>query len=252
MTCAIDINHVFFRYDEFRIEDVKLQLHVGEQKALAGLNGSGKTTLFKLLMGLLEPDSGDIFIFDKKLTRETLWEIRQDVGFLFQNPDDQLFAPTVWEDVAFGPRNLGLSQEEVEDRVDWALDRVGMSKFVNRPVNQMSHGQAKRIALAGIISMRPSILILDEPFSGLDFKMITNMIDIIQKLRQDGASILFTTHNSFFIENWSDSVSVIKEGRIVYDGPTNEAMKSKAVTENVGDWRRLREQIVSSRSALLE
>ncbi|MGD9395460.1 MAG: ABC transporter ATP-binding protein [Candidatus Thorarchaeota archaeon] len=252
MTCAIDINNVFFKYDEFRMEDIKLQLHVGEQKALAGLNGSGKTTLFKLLLGLLEPDSGDIYIFDRKLTRDNLWEIRQDVGFLFQNPDDQLFAPTVWEDVAFGPRNLGLSKEEVEDRVEWALDRVGMLKFVNRPVNQMSHGQAKRVALAGIIAMRPSILILDEPFSGLDFKMVTNMIDIIQKLRQDGASILFTTHNSFFIENWSDSVAVINDGRIVYDGPTKEAMRSKVVTENIGDWGRLREQIVSNRSSVLE
>jgi cobalt/nickel transport system ATP-binding protein len=252
MTCAIDVNHVFFRYDEFKMEDIKLQLHVGEQKALAGLNGSGKTTLFKLLLGLLEPDSGDIYIFDKKLTKDTLWEIRQDVGFLFQNPDDQLFAPTVWEDVAFGPRNLGLTKEEVEDRVEWALDRVGMSNFINRPVNQMSHGQAKRVALAGIIAMRPSILVLDEPFSGLDFKMVTNMLDIIQKLRQDGASILFTTHNSFFIENWSDSVAVIKEGRIVYDGPTKDAMRSKVVTENVGDWSRLKQQILSSRSTFLE
>jgi cobalt/nickel transport system ATP-binding protein len=208
--------------------------------------------LFKLLLGLLEPDSGDIYIFDRKVTKDNLWEIRQDVGFLFQNPDDQLFAPTVWEDVAFGPRNLGLSKEEVEDRVEWALDRVGMLKFVNRPVNQMSHGQAKRVALAGIIAMRPSILILDEPFSGLDFKMVTNMIDIIQKLRQDGASILFTTHNSFFIENWSDSVAVINDGRIVYDGPTKEAMRSKVVTENIGDWGRLREQIVSNRSSVLE
>jgi len=252
MTCAIDMNHVFFRYDEFKIEDVNLQLHIGEQKAIAGLNGSGKTTLFKLLLGLLEPDSGDIYIFDKKLTKNTLWDIRQDVGFLFQNPDDQLFAPTVWEDVAFGPRNLGLSGEEIEDRVEWALDRVGMSNYVNRPVNQMSHGEAKRVALAGIIAMRPSILILDEPFSGLDFKMVTNMIDIIQKLRQDGASILFTTHNSFFIENWSDSVAVIKEGRIVYDGPTSEAMRSRAVTENIGDWSGLREKIVSARSSFLD
>jgi cobalt/nickel transport system ATP-binding protein len=252
MTCAIDIDHVFFRYDEFKMEDINFQLHVGEQKALAGLNGSGKTTLFKLLLGLLEPDSGDIYIFDRKLTKDNLWEIRQDVGFLFQNPDDQLFAPTVWEDVAFGPRNLGLSKEDVEERVEWALDRVGMSRFANRPVNQISHGQAKRVALAGIIAMRPSILILDEPFSGLDFKMVTKMVDIIQKLRQDGASILFTTHNSFFIENWSDSVALIKDGRIIYDGPTKEAMRSKIVTENVGDWGRLREQIVSNRSTLLE
>ena len=252
MTCAIDINHLFFRYENFRMEDINLQLHVGEQKAIVGLNGSGKTTLFKLILGLLEPESGEVFILDKKMTRDNLWDIRQDVGFLFQNPDDQLFAPTVWEDVAFGPRNLGLSEEEVTERVEWALERVGMSKFIDRPVNQMSHGQAKRVALAGIISMRPSILVLDEPFTGLDFKMVTNMIDIIQKLRQDGVTILFTTHNRFFIENWSDSVAVIQNGRIVFDGPTKEAMRSQEVIENIGDWNQLKEQIASYRTNLIE
>jgi cobalt/nickel transport system ATP-binding protein len=252
MTCAMDINHLFFRYDNFRMEDINLQLHVGEQKAIVGLNGSGKTTLFKLILGLLEPESGEIFILDKKMTRNNLWDLRQDVGFLFQNPDDQLFAPTIWEDVAFGPRNLGLSEEEVSKRVEWALERVGMIRFIDRPVNQISHGQSKRVALAGIIAMRPSILVLDEPFTGLDFKMVTDMIDIIQKLRQDGVTILFTTHNRFFIENWSDSVAVIKDGRIVYDGPTKEAMKRKEVTENIGDWNQLKEQIESYRINLIE
>jgi cobalt/nickel transport system ATP-binding protein len=234
------------------MEDINLQLHVGEQKAIVGLNGSGKTTLFKLILGLLEPESGEVFVFDRKMTRDNLWEIRQDVGFLFQNPDDQLFAPTVWEDVAFGPRNLGLSEEEVTERVEWALERVGMSKFIDRPVNQMSHGQSKRVALAGIIAMRPSILVLDEPFTGLDFKMVKNMIDIIQKLRQDGVTILFTTHNRFFIENWSDSVAVIKDGRIIYDGPTKEAMRRKEVADNIGDWNQLKEQIASYRTNLVE
>ena len=252
MTCALDISHVFFKYNEFKMEDINLNLHVGEQKAIVGLNGSGKTTLFKLILGLLEPDSGDVFVFDRKLDRDNLWEVRQNVGFLFQNPDDQLFAPTVWEDVAFGPRNLGLSEEEVSERVEWALDRVGMSKFVDRPVNQMSHGQAKRVALAGVIAMRPSILILDEPFTGLDFKMVQKMIDIIQKLRQEGISILYTTHNRFFIENWSDSVAVIEDGRIIYDGPTKEALRRKEVSDNIGDWNQLREQIVSYRTNLVE
>jgi cobalt/nickel transport system ATP-binding protein len=229
------------------MEDIQLKLHVGEQKAIVGLNGSGKTTLFKLLLGLLEPDSGEIFVFEKKVSKDNLWQIRQDVGFLFQNPDDQLFAPTVWDDVAFGPRNLGLSKEDVTERVEWALDRVGMSNFVSRPVNQMSHGQAKRIALAGIIAMRPSILVLDEPFTGLDFKMVTKMIEIIQRLRQDGVTILFTTHNSFFIENWSDSVAVIQDGKIVFDGPTSEAMQIKVVTDNVGDWMQLKRKIASYR-----
>ncbi|MFX1484961.1 MAG: energy-coupling factor ABC transporter ATP-binding protein, partial [Promethearchaeota archaeon] len=177
--------------------------------------------------------------------------MRQNVGFLFQNPDDQLFAPTVWEDVAFGPRNLGLSEEEVAERVEWALERVGMSKFVDRPVNQMSHGQAKRVALAGLIAMRPGILILDEPFTGLDFKMVTTMIEIIQKLRQDGITILFTTHNRFFIENWSESVAVIRDGRIIYDGPTKDALKHRDVIENIGDWDFLKEQIHSYRTQLI-
>ena len=251
MTCAIDVNHVFFRYADFRMEDINLQLHVGEQKAIVGLNGSGKTTLFKLILGLLVPESGEIFVFDRKLSKDTLWEMRQNVGFLFQNPDDQLFAPTVWEDVAFGPRNLGLSEEEVTERVEWALDRVGMSKFVDRPVNQMSHGQAKRVALAGLIAMRPGILILDEPFTGLDFKMVKKMIEIIQKLRQDGVSILYTTHNRFFIENWSDSVAVIKDGHIIYDGLTKEAIKQPEVIENMGDWTMLKEQISSYREQVL-
>ncbi len=243
MTCAIDVDRVSFAYDDFRMEDINLELHIGEQKAIAGLNGSGKTTLFKLILGLLEPRSGQIFVRDRRVTRENLWEVRQDVGFLFQNPEDQLFAPTVWEDVAFGPRNLGLEPQAVSDRVDWALERVGMSSFSHRSVTELSHGQAKRIALAGVIAMRPSILILDEPFTGLDFKMVQNMVDIIRDLKQDGVSILFTTHDSFFIENWSDTVAVLEEGKIVFDGPTKDAMRDDRVTRNVGDWGQLRHRL---------
>ena len=225
------------------MEDINLELHIGEQKAIAGLNGSGKTTLFKLILGLLEPESGQIVVRDKKVTRENLWEVRQEVGFLFQNPDDQLFAPTVWEDIAFGPRNLGLEPREVSDRVEWALEKVGMTRYSSRSVTELSHGQAKRIALAGIISMRPGILILDEPFTGLDFKMVQNMVDIIRSLRREGVSILFTTHDRFFIENWSDTVAVLEEGKIVFDGPTSDALDDDTVTRNIGDWEQLRKKI---------
>jgi cobalt/nickel transport system ATP-binding protein len=244
MTCAIDVSKVYFSYDEFRLEEVNLQLHMGEQKAVMGQNGSGKTTLFKLIMGLLQPESGDIFVHDRRVTPENLWEIRQSLGFLFQNPDDQLFAPTVWEDVAFGPTNLGLSQDEVSKRVDWALEKVGMCDFIDRPVNQISHGQAKRVALAGIVAMRPNILILDEPFAGLDFEMVAGIVDIIGDLRKEGISILYTTHNRFFLENWADSVAVIDQGRIVYDGPVREALETKSVVQAMGDWNKLRRQMV--------
>ncbi|MFX1603363.1 MAG: energy-coupling factor ABC transporter ATP-binding protein [Promethearchaeota archaeon] len=247
MTCAIDVNKVNFRYDEFRIEDVDFQLHVGEQKAVVGQNGSGKTTLFKLIVGLLEPSSGEVYVYDRRVTPEILWEVRQDIGFLFQNPDDQLFAPTVWEDVAFGPSNLGLSEEEVAKRVDWALETVKMSDFLERPVNEMSHGQAKRVALAGIIAMRPSILILDEPFAGLDFDMVSSMVDIIKELRQEGLSILYTTHNRFFLENWADSVAVLDQGRVIFDGAVSEALSTQSVIERMGDWAGLRRRMAKAR-----
>ncbi|MHA2023074.1 MAG: energy-coupling factor ABC transporter ATP-binding protein, partial [Candidatus Thorarchaeota archaeon] len=239
MTCAIEINHLNFRYNEFSLEDVTTNLHFGEQKALVGLNGSGKTTLFKLILGLLEPISGSIHVFERKVERENYWAIRKDVGFLFQSPDDQLFAPTVWEDVAFGPRNLGMSEEEVAQQVEWSLDKVGMSDFINRPVNQMSHGQAKRVALAGVIAMQPKILLLDEPFAGLDFPMISTMVDIIQDLRNEGMSLLYTTHNRFFLENWADSMVVLHDGKLIYDGPTERALLDTSINKQTGNWEEL-------------
>ncbi len=234
------------------MEDINMELHIGEQKAMVGLNGSGKTTLFKLLLGLLEPTSGEIHIMDRKVDREGLWEVRQNVGFLFQNPDDQLFSPTVWEDVSFGPRNLGLSEDEIEERAEWALSIVGMSDFANRPVNQMSHGQAKRVALAGVVAMRPQILLLDEPFTGLDFPMVSGIVDIIEELRGAGISVLYTTHNRFFLENWADSVLVLNNGRVVYDGPIDEALETPLVLEQIGNWNHLAQKMAASRTRVRE
>ncbi|MGY5870729.1 MAG: ABC transporter ATP-binding protein [Candidatus Thorarchaeota archaeon] len=239
MTCALEINNLNFSYNEFSLVDVNMNLHLGEQKALVGLNGSGKTTLFKLILGLLEPRSGSVHVFERKVEPENLWTIRKDVGYLFQSPDDQLFAPTVWEDVAFGPRNLGMSEEEVEKRVEWSLDKVGMSGFINRPVNQMSHGQAKRVALAGVIAMQPKILLLDEPFAGLDFPMVSNMVDIIHDLRNDGISVLYTTHNRFFLENWADSIAVMHEGKIIFDGSIERALQDSSINMQTGNWDEL-------------
>ena len=243
MTCAIEIDNLNFSYGLFTLQDVNMNLHLNEQKALVGLNGSGKTTLFKLILGLLEPTSGNIHVFERRVEHKSLWTIRKDVGFLFQSPDDQLFAPTVWEDVVFGPRNLGLTEDEVDERVNWSLDVVGMLDFINRPVNQLSHGQAKRVALAGIIAMRPKILLLDEPFAGLDFPMISAMVDIIQNLRSEGISVLYTTHNRFFLENWTDSIAIMHEGRIIYDGPVEEALNNPNISNQTGDWDTLRHRM---------
>ena len=122
-----------------------------------------------------------------------------------------------------------------------------MLNYAERPVNQMSHGQAKRVALAGILTMEPRILFLDEPFTGLDFPMVKGIVEIIQKLRSQGISVLFTTHNRFFLEHWADSVVVLKEGRVIFDGPTEEALSNPVVLEQIGDWDKLRNQMRDSR-----
>ncbi|MEM2142872.1 MAG: ABC transporter ATP-binding protein [Candidatus Thorarchaeota archaeon] len=247
MTCAIDILNLSFSYGSFSIKNINTELHQCEHKALIGPNGSGKTTLFRLLVGLLRPASGEIYVNERLLTDESLWEIRKDIGFLFQNPEDQLFAPTVWEDVAFGPRNLGLPDDEVQQRVRDALHFVGMDGFEHRPINSMSYGQAKRVALAGILAMRPRILLLDEPFDGLDFPMTRVLAGMMRVLREQGVSVLFTTHNRFFVENWADSVVALRDGEVIFDGPVKHALQDPNVIEILGDWDSLRGELQRSR-----
>lgn len=248
VTSAIEIDHVFFSYSSFSMKDIITRLETSELKAVVGLNGSGKTTLFRLILGLAEPGQGEIRVLGRTVTRNNLWVVRQDLGFLFQSPQDQLFAPTVWEDVGFGPRNQGLPEYEVSTRVQQALEIVGLSEMRQRPVNRLSHGEAKRIALAGIIAMHPKILLLDEPFSGLDFPMVAGLLDIVNSLRrEERVSVMYTTHDTFFLKNWADSVLVLRRGCVVYDGAVEEAMASTDLQPEVGGWRLLREHLTGSR-----
>ena len=152
------------------LKNVNMEIFKGEKVAIMGPNGAGKSTLFSHFNGLTEPTSGYLELDGKKMEydKKTLLEIRQKVGIVFQDPNDQLFAPTVKEDVAFGPMNLGLDYEEVEKRVNEALELVGMKKFKDKTPHHLSGGQQKRVAIAGIIAMRPEIMILDEPTAGLD------------------------------------------------------------------------------------
>ncbi|MFX0080486.1 MAG: energy-coupling factor ABC transporter ATP-binding protein [Candidatus Hodarchaeota archaeon] len=210
--------------------------------ALTGNNGSGKTTLLRLLVGLLKPKSGTIRIFEKNVTRNKrdLWEIRQSVGFLFQNPDDQLFAPTIEEDISFGARNLKLGEDQVKQRVDWALKAVDLEDYRNYSPFNLSWGQKKRAALAGVLVMKPNLLILDEPFANLDFKSIYNHLRIIEKLRKENQiTIFFTTHNLFFVENWAEKILVLHEGNIVYEGTPHEGLKNSNIKVLLGSYDNL-------------
>lgn len=207
--------------------------------ALTGNNGSGKTTLLRLLVGLLKPESGTVNIFGDTLTRnkKQLWEIRKKIGFLFQNPDDQLFAPTIEEDIGFGARNLKIDEIEVKKRIKWALEAVGLSEYKTYSPFNLSWGQKKRAALAGLLVMKPKLLILDEPFANLDFKSIFNHLKILEKLRrEENMTILFTTHNLFFVENWAKKMLLIERGKKIFEGNPIEGLNNPKVRENIGSY----------------
>ena len=229
-----------FSYNSgFKIQDISFKIEENIIYALTGNNGSGKTTLLRLLVGLLKPESGLIKIFDKILTRDKqkLWEIRKSIGFLFQNPDDQLFAPTIEEDISFGARNLKLEEEEVKERVNWALKAVGLLEFKDYSPFNLSWGQRKRAALAGLLVMKPKLLILDEPFANLDFKSIYNHLKILENLRKESEmTIFFTTHNLFFVEHWADRMLFLHGGKIIFDGIPYEGLNNPIVKKIIGSY----------------
>ncbi|MFX1571927.1 MAG: energy-coupling factor ABC transporter ATP-binding protein [Promethearchaeota archaeon] len=229
-----------FNYNSgFKIQDISFKMKENIICALTGNNGSGKTTLLRLLVGLLKPEAGIIKIFNDTLTRDKqkLWKIRQSIGFLFQNPDDQLFAPTIEEDVSFGAKNLKLDDLEVKNRVEWALKAVNLFDYKSFSPFNLSWGQKKRAALAGLLVMKPKLLILDEPFANLDFKSIYNHLKILENLRQENKiTILFTTHNLFFVENWAEKMLVLDDGKIIFEGIPQEGLKDSNVNKLLGSY----------------
>lgn len=229
-----------FEYNSnFSINDLSLTIEENSIYALTGNNGSGKTTLLRLLVGLLKPKSGTIKIFNEILTRDKnqLWKLRQRIGFLFQNPDDQLFAPSIEEDVGFGARNLGLEEDEVKKRVEWALEAVNLTEYRKFSPYDLSWGQKKRAALAGLLVMKPKLLILDEPFANLDFRSIYNHLKILETLRkEEKMTILFTTHNLFFIEHWADKVLVLNDGKAIFEGNIEEGLNSPKIKKLLGSY----------------
>ena len=211
------------------LKNVNMEIFKGEKVAIMGPNGAGKSTLFSHFNGLTEPTSGYLELDGKKMEydKKTLLEIRQKVGIVFQDPNDQLFAPTVKEDVAFGPMNLGLDYEEVEKRVNEALELVGMKKFKDKTPHHLSGGQQKRVAIAGIIAMRPEIMILDEPTAGLDPQGVDQVLTILNNLNKDGMSIVISSHDIEMVNGFAEKIFVLYEGEILASGDKNEIFSNK-------------------------
>ncbi|MHA1269034.1 MAG: energy-coupling factor ABC transporter ATP-binding protein [Candidatus Helarchaeota archaeon] len=237
MENIIELEDVCFSYKNFKISKVSFNIREGEKLALIGANGSGKTTILRLIVNLLKRTHGNINVLGIQVNNKNEWEIRKQIGFLFQNPDDQLFAPTVWEDVAFGPRNLKLSKEKVNNRVEWALKSVKMLKFKNESPSNLSWGQKKLVALAGILAMKPKILFLDEPFANLDMFSVKELLEILETLRiSENLTVLFTTHNHFFIQYWADRMVVLKLGKVIFVGDPNIGLNQSEIKDAIGTW----------------
>ena len=211
------------------LKNVNMEIFKGEKVAIMGPNGAGKSTLFSHFNGLTEPTSGYLELDGKKMEydKKTLLEIRQKVGIVFQDPNDQLFAPTVKEDVAFGPMNLGLDYEEVEKRVNEALELVGMKKFKDKTPHHLSGGQQKRVAIAGIIAMRPEIMILDEPTAGLDPQGVDKVLTILNNLNKDGMSIVISSHDIEMVNGFAEKIFVLYEGELLARGDKHEIFSNK-------------------------
>ena len=211
------------------LKNVNIQIKKGEKIAIMGPNGAGKSTLFSHFNGLTEPTSGHVEVEGEKIIfeREELLKVRQKVGIVFQDPNDQLFAPTVKEDVAFGPMNLGLEYEEVEKRIKESLEMVGMSGFEDKTPHHLSGGQQKRVAIAGIVAMRPDIMILDEPTAGLDPEGVDKVLDILDNLNKEGMSIVISSHDIEMVNQFADKIFVLYDGEIIAEGDKNQIFSDK-------------------------
>ena len=230
---TVELAHVHFRYpDGFEaLRGVDLRIEDGEKVALVGPNGAGKSTLMLQLNGTLVPSHGDVRVAGLAVGKPTIREVRREVGLVFQDPDDQLFSPTVFDDVAFGPLHMGLGADEVHRRVEAALASVGMSGFDRRVPHRMSLGQRKRVAVATVLSMDPSILVFDEPSAGLDPRGRRELIGLLRALDQ---TMLVSTHDMRLVAEVFPRTIVMDGGVIVADGPTETILHDEPLLEAHG------------------
>ena len=218
MKSVIDVKNLSFRYKEsqeyYDVKDITFHVKRGEWLSIVGHNGSGKSTTVRLIDGLLEAESGEIVIDGQRLIEENVWNIRRQIGMVFQNPDNQFVGATVEDDVAFGLENQGLSRQEMKKRVEEALDLVGMLDFKKREPARLSGGQKQRVAIAGVVALRPAILILDEATSMLDPEGRRELIETVKEIRKDyDMTVISITHDLEEVA-MSDRVLVLKKGEI--------------------------------------
>lgn len=237
-TPVLELNEVSFTYPGgvTALDGFSAGITRGRRTAVLGRNGSGKTTLFSLLNGLKRPQKGVIRLDGEQLRydRQGLLKLRQAIGMVFQDPDSQLFSACIYEDISFGPLNLGLPEAEVRNRVDRVLTQMKLTDVANRPTHALSFGQKKRACIAGVLAMQPHVLILDEPFAGLDPVMAKEFMIVLDQLHQDGTSLIIATHDLDLAYAWADDVIILQEGHLLTQGKASEQLVLPSVHNELG------------------
>src|SRR5659263_93333 len=222
----IDVRNLIYSYHSGKtlaLDRVNLQIEKGERLVLLGANGSGKSTLIKHLNGIIIPQKGEVLVKGEPISKKNLKEVRRTVGIVYQNPDDQVFLPTVLQDVAFGPINLGLGQDIVVQRVKTALENVGLNGLEERAPHHLSAGEKKLVAIAGILAMEPEVMVLDEPTAGLDPDGKQRILRLIYNLNKKlGITVVIATHDVDVVPVFSDRVAVMSYGKKIADATPTE------------------------------
>jgi cobalt/nickel transport system ATP-binding protein len=229
---SIEVENLTYAYPDgtLALNDISMSIEPGEKVALVGPNGAGKSTLILHLNGILS-GKGKVRVCGLDVIKENLGRVRSSVGLVFQSPEDQLFSPTVFDDVAFGPLYQGLPSKEVQERVDEALAAVHMEKYKKRVSHHLSMGEKKRIAIATVLSMNPEVLVLDEPTGGLDPRSRRSLIHLLQELP---LTMLVSTHDMLLVREIFPRMIILDEGRVVADGPTQLLMNNLELLEAHG------------------
>lgn len=223
---AIELRDVSFAYrrHDYVLRDISLRVERGELTALIGNNGSGKSTLMKLILGLLKPSRGDVIVEGVNTRTARVSELARKIGFIFQDPNDQLFANSVAEEVEFGLRNLGVSEADIARRVEATLEQFGLTEVRAMFPRFLSRGDKQKVCIASVVAMQPDILLLDEPTTGQDHRDARQILDLAERLNEQGITVLLVTHDLINVAEYARRVIVLNNGELLRDGPTAEVM----------------------------
>jgi len=235
----LEADHVTYRYSRKGpkvLDDMCMTIEQGKKTAIMGCNGAGKSTLFSVLNALYKPQDGKVLFKGSPLTykHRDIIKMRSEVSILFQNPNDMMFKPYVEQDVAYGPENMKLPKDEVEERVQEALFAVGMEAYRKSPIMKLSYGQRKRVTLAGVLAMRPSAIIMDEPTAGLDPQMAYEVMELAEQMHTNGVTVIMSSHDTDLTYSWADELRVLHGGKCMYAGEPEPFYSDYASVQKAG------------------